>query len=437
MSDLRLEREVFQVQCASCHATEVLSPDRATCSSCGGKVLVARYDLAAINPEDWMQQVSQREATMWRYRELLPVSDPKHIVSLGAGFTPLISADRLGAAVGHTKLLLKDERQGPTGSFKDRQAAVAISVLKEQGVTELVLASTGNVGIAYSALAARAGIRLWVFVPAGVPDDKLREIQLYGTNLVRIDDTYDRAKAAAAAFARQNGLTLDRGIKSLAGVESMKTLAFEVAEQLDWTAPDWYIQAVSGGMGPLGVAKGFAELNELGLIDKVPALGLVQPQGCAPIVDGLQENRERAMPVDHPETDILPLATGNPGDAYPLLKQAVDTYGGAGIAISDRQAFATQRLVAQQEGISVEPATATAIAGALGLIQQGTIAPHETVVVNCSGHTYAVDASVLANDDITAEELPWGIPSKQRWATQMGSTPGNYSQPHLKPARQT
>lgn len=409
MSDLPLEREVFQVQCASCHATEVLSPDRVTCSRCGGNVLVARYDLAAIEPEAWKQQLSQRDATLWRYRELLPVNDPKHIVSLGAGFTPLTSATRLGMAVGNPNLMLKDERQGPTGSFKDRQAAVAISVLKEQGVTELVLASTGNVGIAYSALAARAGIRLWVFVPVGVPDDKLREIQLYGTNLVRINDTYDRAKAAAAAFARQNGLTLDRGIKSLAGVESMKTLAFEVAEQLGWKAPDWYIQAVSGGMGPLGVAKGFAELKELGLIEKVPALGLVQPQGCAPIVDGLRENREQAIPVAKPETDILPLATGDPGHAYSLLKQAVDTYGGAGIAIADRQAFATQRLLAQQEGISVEPATATAIAGALGLIQQGTIAPHETVVVNCSGHTYAVDASVLADADNAVEELPWAV----------------------------
>ena len=430
MSDSSLDRALLQLQCASCHATKVLSPEQATCSRCGGTVLLARYDLAALDPDTWKAQVCQREATMWRYRELLPVQSPEHVVSLGAGFTPLIPASRLGAAVGSRSLFLKDERQGPTGSFKDRQAAVAISVLKEQGVTELVLASTGNVGIAYSALAARAGIRLWVFVPEGVPDDKLREIQLYGTNLVRIDDTYDRAKAAAAAFARQNGLTLDRGIKSLAGVESMKTLAFEVTEQMGWQAPDWYIQAVSGGMGPLGVAKGFAELKELGLIEKVPALGLVQPQGCDPIVEGVRNNREQAIPVANPQTDILPLATGDPGVAYSLLKQAIDTYGGAGIAIADRQAFATQRLLARQEGISVEPATATAIAGAIGLIQQGTIAPHETVVVNCSGHTYSVDASVLESADRDRENFPLGLFDRSAFDRADTLAPLNSISPH-------
>ena len=402
MFELQCDVQHFSMQCATCQWTGPRFDSRGVCPVCNGTVLVASYDLDRLRSADWKETLSQRPPTLWRYRELLPLGLPEDAVSLGEGFTPLLTASRLGAAVGCDRLLLKDERQGPTGSFKDRQASVAISVLRERGVKELVLATTGNVGIAYSAYAARAGIKLWVFVPAGVPAEKLREMKVYGSTVVQIDDTYDRAKIAAADFALQHDIALDRGIKSFAGVESMKTLGFEVAEQLGWRSPDWYIQGVSGGMGPLGVAKGFAELAELGLIDKVPSLGLVQPTGCAPIVRGLQGNRDRPDPVTKPETKILPLATGTPGAAYPLLKQAVDTYGGAGVAVSDREAFATQRLLARYEGVSVEPATAVAVAGALKLIRDGIIAPHETVVINCSGHTYPVEQQILDDADLAS-----------------------------------
>jgi threonine synthase len=213
---------------------------------------------------------------------------------------------------------------------------------------------------------------------------------------VRIDGTYDEAKAAAADFAKTQGLFLDKGVKTFAGVESMKTLAFEVAEQLGWQAPDWYIQGVSGGMGPVGVAKGFAELWELGLIDKVPALGLMQSAGCAPMVQAFRRGQPQATPVTHPQTRIATLATGDPGIAYELLYGLVTHYGGDMEAATDEEAYAMTKLLARTEGISVEPATAVAFAALAKLVARGGIDPTATVVINGTGHTYPVEAHIVA-----------------------------------------
>jgi len=355
-----------------------------------------QYDLAALRAQHWPALVAERDRNLWRYRELLPVRHPEALRPMGEGWTPLFRAERLGAAIGLQNLYIKDERQNPTGSFKDRQAAVAIAALVEQGIESLVLASTGNVAIAYSAFAARMGLALWVFFPRLVPEEKIREAAVYGAHIVQIDGTYEEAKAAAADFAKTQGLFLDKGVKTFAGVESMKTLAFEVAEQLGWQAPDWYIQGVSGGMGPVGVAKGFAELWELGLIDKVPALGLMQSAGCAPMVQAFRRGQPQATPVTHPQTRIATLATGDPGIAYELLYGLVTRYGGDMEAATDEEAYAMTKLLARTEGISVEPATAVAFAALAKLVARGGIDPTATVVINGTGHTYPVEAHIVA-----------------------------------------
>jgi len=382
----------------------------AGCPRCGEVILEARYDLSDLNVEKWRKELARRPHNLWRYREVLPILNTDNIVSLGEGDTPLIKSQALAANLGLKNLYIKDERQGPTASFKDRQATVAISALKELGIDEVVVASTGNVAIAYAAYCARAGIKLWSFFPSLTPNEKMREAALYGAEVIKVTGTYDQTKELAAKFAARREIFLDRGIKSVAAIEAMKTMAYEIAEQLTetmgllnddlaeqqpWRAPDWFIQGVSGGMGPIGVGKGFRELYDFGIIDRMPKLGVVQSIGCAPMVEAFERGQSIATPVDNPRTVIATLATGNPGRAYELLYDYVSDYGGTFVAASDQEAFEATRVLARSDGISVEPATGVTFAGLFKMVQSGVIKPDDVVVVNCSGHTLPVELEIL------------------------------------------
>jgi threonine synthase len=368
------------------------------CPKCNSQWREAEYDMAEV-AKTFPSEIEKRPFDLWRYQELLPIHNPNPILRLGEGGTPLIQAANLGMMLGLPRLFIKDERQGPTSSFKDRQAAVTIAALKEGGVTEMVAASTGNVAISLSAYAARAGIKLWAFVTSLVPAVKMREIALYGSQVVKITGSYDQAKQVAAEFARQRGLYQDMGARTVTAVEAMKTIAFEIAEQLTeqlgpppditkkWRTPDWYVQAISGGMGPLGVYKGFRELRKLGMIDRIPAMAPIQAEGCAPMVDGWRRGLEKAEPVLSPKTRIETLATGDPGRTYVMLRKQVNETHGVFESVSDEDAFRAMHVLAKMEGISAEPAAAVAFAGLFKLVRAGIIKPTDTVVVNCTGHT--------------------------------------------------
>ena len=397
----------FSFQCAVCGHIEEYTSLVTTCSVCGEEWLDPIYDLdetALI----WQHKLPSRDRTMWRYWELLPLLNKNNIVTMGEGWTPLLPVEHLGTMLGHRNLFIKDERQGPTASFKDRQASLAISVVKESQVDKLVVASTGNVAISYSAYCARSGIRLWAFLDSNVPHEKEREVRLYGTNVVKIDSTYDKTKQVAAQFAAHRKLLLDKGVKSIASREAMKTVAFEIAEQLgrvrgvSWAAPDWYVQAVSGGMGPIGVWTGFHELYQMGLISKIPKLALVQTEGCAPMVDSFHKGLEICENVSEPTTVINVLATGAPGPAYSHLRNLVLTYGGAFIKVDDQTSFKAMRDMAQFEGLSMEPAAAVACAGLIQMIQNQLIDTNETVVVNVSGHTFPIEKQIMENRIISS-----------------------------------
>ena len=238
---------------------------------------------------------------------------------------------------------------------------------------------------------------MWAFLTSMVPGEKMREAAIYGGEVIKVTGTYDEAKIVANRFAQSKNLFLDRGIKSVAAVESMKTLAFEIAEQLGWRTPDWFIQAVSGGMGPLGVAKGFEELRILGAVRSVPALGIIQSAGCAPMVNAYKQNARVAVPVENPQTVIATLSTGDPGRAYQLLYDLMARHGGAAESATDEEAFNATRILARTEGMSVEPATAVAFAGLFKLVRAGAIKPDEVVVINCSGHTFPVETQILGD----------------------------------------
>jgi threonine synthase len=408
----------FDILCRQCRIQIAYTKPLEICPVCGAAWFDAVYDYAPLHEKvtpmghSWRSRLAAREATLWRYRELLPICQGDSLVTLGEGWTPLYRAQNLGLMLGHPHIYIKDERQNPTGSFKDRQAAIAINAMKEAGIKEAVVASTGNVAIAYSAYGARAGIKLWVFVPSSVPSEKMREVAIYGSEVIKVAGTYDQTKAVAAEFAHSKRIFLDKGVKGIAAKEAMKTVAFEIAEQLgsiragdsalfahgdryDWQVPDWYVQAVSGGLGPIGVMKGFRELNDLGIVTGVPRLACFQSSGCAPMANAFAAGLPTADPIDNPMTDIATLATGDPGTAYEVINELIRQYGGTIEAITDKEAFQALHAVAKMDGISVEPATAVAFAGLFKLIRQGTIEPEQTVVINCSGHTFPVEKHIV------------------------------------------
>jgi threonine synthase len=384
------------LKCVLCGEQQPYEPFvPAVCRSCESQWLEAHYDFEAFK-RDLLRGLPDRPSNMWRYQDILPLADPSALDLYPAGGTPLYPSQRFAPALGHDHVYIKDERYGPTSSFKDRQAAVAVAAMNEGGVREAVIASTGNAAVAYAAACARAGVKLWVFMTSLVPQEKLREAALFGAEVIRVSGNYDQTKQIASQFAQRRHLHLDRGASSIPSRESMKTIAYEIVEQLGWRAPDWYIQAVSGGLGPLGVYQGFKEMLEMGLINKIPKLAVIQAEGCSPMVKAFKDGRDTAEPVI-PDTRIIILSTGDPGKSYTYLWNLTRTHGGTMESVTDAEAFAAMRALAKSEGMAVEPATAVAFAGLEKLLKAGTIGNDETVVVNCTGHTFPVEKHVLGD----------------------------------------
>jgi threonine synthase len=380
--------------CNICNKEQPYEPFvAATCIHCGSQWVETRYDYEAFKREI-LKGLPGRPNNMWRYSDVLPLKDPASLDLYPAGGTPLWLSQRFGPALGHGSIYIKDERYGPTSSFKDRQAAGAVAAMVEGGVREAVIASTGNAAVAYAAACARAGIKLWVFMTSLVPQEKLREAALFGAEVIRVSGNYDQTKQIASQFAQRKHLWLDRGSNSIPARESMKTIAYEIVEQLGWQSPDWYIQAVSGGMGPLGMYQGFTELHRMGLINHIPKLAVIQAEGCSPMVQAFKAGRDVAEAVI-PDTRIIILSTGDPGKTYTYLWQLTQKFGGTMESVTDAEAFSAMRSLAKSEGMAVEPAAAVAFAGLIKMLNGGIIGKDELVVVNCTGHTFPVEKHVL------------------------------------------
>lgn len=384
------------LQCKLCGHQQPYEPLLpAVCKKCESQWLEAHYDYDNFRREI-LRGLPNRPSNMWRYQDVLPLSDPSGLDLYPAGGTPLWLSQRFGPALGVKSVYIKDERYGPTSSFKDRQAAGAVAAMLEQGVREAVIASTGNAAVAYAAAAARAGIKLWVFMTSLVPQGKLREAALFGAEVIRVSGNYDQTKLIASQFAQRRHLLLDRGATSIPARESMKTIAYEIIEQLGWRSPDWYVQAVSGGLGPLGVYQGFQELFSMGLIDRIPKLAIIQAEGCAPMVNAFKAGKDTAQAIV-PSTSIIILSTGDPGKSYTYLWHLTQQYGGVMESVTDAEAFGSMHKLAKSEGMAVEPATAVAFAGLEKLIHNGTIRSDDMAVVNCTGHTFPVEKHVLGD----------------------------------------
>jgi len=384
------------LQCAICGNQQPYEPFvPAVCKSCGSQWLEAKYDYAVFK-RNILRGLPDRPRNLWRFQDVLPLENPSALDLYPAGGTPLWLSQRFATKLGHDRVYFKDERYGPTSSFKDRQAAVAVAAMNENNIREAVIASTGNAAVDYAAACARAGIKLWVFMTSLVPQEKLREAALFGAEVIRVSGNYDQTKQIASQFAQRRNLHLDRGASSIAARESMKTISYEIVEQLGWRAPDWYIQAVSGGMGPLGVYQGFKEMLDMGLIDRIPKIAIIQAEGCSPMVKAFKADKEVADPVV-PDTRIIILSTGDPGKTYTYLYGILKKHGGTMESVTDAEAFDAMRSLAKSEGMAVEPATAVAYAGLEKMLREKIITKDETVVVNCTGHTFPVEKHVLGD----------------------------------------
>jgi threonine synthase len=354
------------------------------CPDCE-KPLLARYDLEsarqAINPSD----IARRAPNLWRYRELLPVRDPRYALCLGEGFTPLFHAASLGRSVAFDRLYIKDEGVNPTGSFKARGLGVAISRAHELGVTALSIPSAGNAAGAMSAYAALAGIPAHVFMPRDVPQPFVAECRALGAQVTLVDGLITDCGRAAAEGVRESGRFDMSTLKEPYRLEGKKTMGYELAEQMDWTLPDVIIYPTGGGTGLIGMWKAFDELETLGWIGPArPRMVTVQSDGCAPMVRAFQEGQTFARPWQgaHTIADGLrvPAAVGDF-----LILRALRESKGTAIAVTDAEMMEAARLIGRTQGIFVCPEGGAPLAAFLRLRRRGWIDDGETVVLFNTG----------------------------------------------------
>jgi len=355
------------------------------CDFCFGPLEVT-YDYDAVAARVSRESIAAGPASLWRYRDLLPVDDVSP-VDLGAGWTPLVKADRLGAHLGLENLWIKNDTVNPTGSFKDRVVSVALTKARQLGFKVAACASTGNLANAVAAHAARAGMDSVVLIPSSLERAKITMTSVYGGTVVAVEGTYDDVNRLCAELASElpSWAFVNVNVRAYYS-EGSKTLAFETAEQLGWQVPDHVVVPIASGSQLTKIKKGFTELERVGLVDDASGLRIsgAQALGCSPVAAAFAANADEVLPVK-PHTIAKSLAIGNPADGYYALRAIRETGGGCA-AVSDAQVLEGIKLLARTEGIFAETAGGVTIASLAQLVEDGTIRPEERVVAMVTGH---------------------------------------------------
>jgi threonine synthase len=350
-----------------------------------GAPLLARYDLDAAR--GWSREaLKDRAPNMWRYRELMPLFEGEAPVSLGEGLTPLLHATTLGARLGLDWLYVKDESLNPTNSFKARGQSAAITRALALGVTTVSVPSAGNAGNAMAAYAARAGLAAKVFLPRDVKTPFIRECQLYGADVTLVDGVITDAARAAAEAGATHGWYDVSTLKEPYRIEGKKTMAYELAEQMQWEWPDWIVYPTGGGTGMVGMWKAFEEIERIGWVSpgRRPRMVSVQAEGCAPIVRAFERGTEDATPWENPSTVAdglrVPRAIGDF-----LILRAVRESRGTALAVSDQAMIDGMLDLGGSEGISAAPEGGAALAAIRRLVDEGSIRSRDRVVLFNTG----------------------------------------------------
>lgn len=374
---------VSALKCRECGREYPIEPAY-TCSWCFGPLEVA-YDYDAIRDHTSRERIAQGPANIWRYADLLP-SDDHPDIDLGAGFTPLVRAERLAAELGLGEVWVKNDTLNPTNSFKDRVVNVALAKALEFGFEVAACASTGNLANSVAAHAARAGLESYVFVPANLEAGKIVTTAVYGGNLVAVDGNYDDVNRLCAELAGTHPWAFVNVNVRPYYAEGSKTLAFETAEQLGWSTPDHVVVPIASGSQLTKIHKGFHELHTVGLLEEEPEVRVsgAQALGCSPVAAAFLEGRDVIKPVK-PDTIAKSLAIGNPADGYFAI-DAVRSTGGGMAAVTDDEIVEGIRLLARTEGIFAETAGGVTIATLAKLAASGVIRADERVVVYITGH---------------------------------------------------
>lgn len=365
------------IRCISCGEEYSLGEIIYTCKKCGSILEVL------IEPDVSKDIFQCRKNTMWKYKEFMPVDESK-IISLEEGGTPFIKCDRLGKEFG-VNLHVKVEGSNPTGSFKDRGMSVGITKAIELGVDTVGCASTGNTSASLAAYAARAGLKCIVLLPSGkVALGKLAQAMFHGAEVLSVNGNFDEALEAVTALALKGELYLLNSINPFR-LEGQKSIGFEIVDDLGWRSPDRIILPVGNAGNISAIWKGIREFYSAGFIEDLPRMTGIQAAGACPVTNAVKEGAEDIVPVENPETIATAIRIGAPVSAVKALRAIYDS-DGTSDTVTDDEILDAQKLLARTEGIGVEPASASSIAGLRKLVDAGKIDKGEDIVCIVTGH---------------------------------------------------
>jgi threonine synthase len=376
---------VTHLECANCGLTHEAGVIQNLCVECS-KPLLVRYDLEAASQTLTRESLNTREANLWRYREVLPVADWTNVISLGEGWTPLLSASHSAKTLPiEIELYIKDEGQNPTQSFKARGMTAAISMAKELGVRKVAVPSAGNAASAMAAYAARAGIEAHIFMPSDTPRANVVECQQTGANITLIDGLITDCGKAVAERKEAEGWFDVSTLKEPYRVEGKKTMGYELAEQLNWELPDVIIYPTGGGTGLIGMWKAFDEMEQMGWIgSKRPRMVTVQSSTCAPIVRAFEKGERFAEEFENASTVASGLRVPKAIGDF-LILDAIRASGGTAVEVTDDELISAIGEIGAAEGIFAAPEGAACLPALRKLIDLGQISARETVVLFNTG----------------------------------------------------
>lgn len=392
------------LKCRECGRKYEIAPIY-VCEFCFGPLEVD-YDYDRIKQNLNREIILSRSPNLWRYRELLPI-DGDPTVGLASGYTPLIRADHLGKVLGVEELYIKDDTVcHPTFSFKDRVVSVALTKAKEFGFDTVACASTGNLGNAVSAHAAKAGLKSYIFIPADLELGKVIGSLIYHPQLVAVEGNYDEVNRLCSEIAsRYNWAFVNINIRPFYA-EGSKTFGFEIAEQLGWKLPDHVVIPAASGSLITKIWKAFQEFYDLGILEKEPHTRVyaAQGKGCSPIVTAIKKGVDHVQPV-RPVTLAKSLAIGNPADGYYATRVVRDS-GGWGEDVTNEEIIEGIKLLAETEGIFAETAGGVTIAVARKLIESGRIPRNESIVLCVTGNGLKTQEAVQGHIGTPVEIEP-------------------------------
>jgi threonine synthase len=391
-----IQSALTHLECSACGAKYSAEEIHTLCPKCK-KVLLARYDLARARKTLTEESLAQRPRGMWRWRELLPVREHRHVVTLGEGDTPLLPAHRLGSQFSCKRLFIKDEGLNPTGSFKARGISAAVSRALELGVGEMAIPSAGNAGSALAAYGARAGIATHVYMPDDTPELNKKEGAIYGAQVTLVRGLINDCGAIVRERSSKLGWFDVSTLKEPYRAEGKKTMGLELAEQLEWELPDAIIYPTGGGTGIIGIWKAFQELEQLGLIGSGrPRMISVQAAGCAPIARAFQQGLDHAPAWENASTIASGLRVPAAVADYLILSVLRQSRGTA-LTVTDAEITQAMKEMGAQEGVFAAPEGAATWAAAKRLLVDKVIHPEERIVLMNTGTGLKYPEQVSAN----------------------------------------